>query len=479
MSRTSIHWVILLLLVNGCNTSVKPAGNSETYGGTDQAKLSLFQAQTDLKSSLTRLKNNEDTDALCRNTCASGLDPQVCATITGATPQQRTEVKTLILSTLTDAIAEVNRDPNSLLVVSDTSLAVNGNQVTAMTPFGTEGTISFYRADVLADSAALLRAVFGHEIYHKVMSQYGIFIKDYEPLPPHFPAANGSWQAVTLAGACLSAYNDSHRTHPDNTYQTVILRDSPYGYWRMNEAAGSTDILDYSGHGNFGVYEGDVTLAVAGPLTGNPDTAVQFTSVVGSGSAVPLRNDAKLTLKSASFFQASVGVTVEMWLKWGGRAGFSGMPMSFWPYLNVWLSAAPATAPVKLGFNTGDGDCFCFNVNDFVSSSGTRGLADQWVHMAVFFSNLGIPNNTVYINGQQMPLTQNGVFNNPSGIVANALSHASDSQGHPIIYLGGWGQDTYQTLNGAISQAAIYGTSLTGEQIRRHYQAGLGNFSAD
>lgn len=58
------------------------------------------------------------------------------------------------------------------------------------------------------------------------------------------------------------------------TYTAEVLADSPIGYWRLGEAAGTTAVDAGSGSHN-GTYVGSPTLGVAG-LVGDANTAVTF-----------------------------------------------------------------------------------------------------------------------------------------------------------------------------------------------------------
>lgn len=60
-------------------------------------------------------------------------------------------------------------------------------------------------------------------------------------------------------------------------YSAAVLADSPKGYWRQGEASGTT-MVDSSGNGHNGTYNGTVTLGATGLTSG--DTAATY----GGGS---------------------------------------------------------------------------------------------------------------------------------------------------------------------------------------------------
>ena len=61
------------------------------------------------------------------------------------------------------------------------------------------------------------------------------------------------------------------------TYPTVVLADSPAGYWRFDEPSGTT-ALDSSGHGNDGTYLNGPLLGQTGAFAGS-NTAVSFDGI--------------------------------------------------------------------------------------------------------------------------------------------------------------------------------------------------------
>ena len=58
------------------------------------------------------------------------------------------------------------------------------------------------------------------------------------------------------------------------TYESETLADSPIGYWRLGETAGSVQAVDASGNGNSGLYGGSVGFGSTGALTNNNDAAI-------------------------------------------------------------------------------------------------------------------------------------------------------------------------------------------------------------
>ena len=86
-------------------------------------------------------------------------------------------------------------------------------------------------------------------------------------------------------------------------YEGGVLLDGPVGYWRMGEQSGLA-MLDSSGNGNHGAYQGGVVLGQAGALAGDPDTAASFDGI----------NDFGLTPDSNSL-DVGDSFTIEGWIK--------------------------------------------------------------------------------------------------------------------------------------------------------------------
>jgi hypothetical protein len=76
------------------------------------------------------------------------------------------------------------------------------------------------------------------------------------------------------------------------TYEAEVLADSPTFYWRLGEASGAGSGADASGNGHGVTFLDAPTLGVPGLLTGDADTAAQFSNAstnvgVGSDYALP------------------------------------------------------------------------------------------------------------------------------------------------------------------------------------------------
>lgn len=60
-----------------------------------------------------------------------------------------------------------------------------------------------------------------------------------------------------------------------NAYYQAVMADSPYAYWRLGEASGTTAV-DSSGNGRDGTYTGTINYGIAGAVTSDTNTAISF-----------------------------------------------------------------------------------------------------------------------------------------------------------------------------------------------------------
>ena len=71
-----------------------------------------------------------------------------------------------------------------------------------------------------------------------------------------------------------------------DTYASYVLADGPTGYWRLNEAQGTTTMTDYAGGYNGTYVPANVDLGIEGPYGIAPDTAATFKQA-GVSASVP------------------------------------------------------------------------------------------------------------------------------------------------------------------------------------------------
>ncbi|MEA3078247.1 MAG: hypothetical protein QOF60_3155, partial [Actinomycetota bacterium] len=228
-------------------------------------------------------------------------------------------------------------------------------------------------------------------------------------------------------------------------YQDAVSADAPFGYWRLDELAG-TVAADSSGNGRNGTYVGAVALGAAGLIpTEGTNGAAGFT-----GGHVDLGT---LNLSLAA-------VTLEAWVK----------PQTFGassPYIDSIVGTETVddnnALLLRLGY---DGLTSRRGRPDFVTttrvgSPSTEAKAPSAVrgpgvvhHVVGVFDN---PTLTVYVDGVRV-----------------ATATASVSDGHALGNAAYWiaGNPLFgRYFDGVVDEVAIYDHALSADRVAAHYAA--------
>ncbi|MFN0027846.1 MAG: LamG-like jellyroll fold domain-containing protein [Acidimicrobiales bacterium] len=203
---------------------------------------------------------------------------------------------------LTTPWASVTKDPALLDKVSFTAAPVAGWQLwssgalTAATQNMVNGTTANYglileRAGGTDDKGYTWRSsLYSDPSFAPYLEVH--WVSDGVQVDPessvHANGADLTWQHYPGG---TSAYADS------------VFADTPLAYWRLDEPAGSTSVLDWSGNDNTGTVTGTVSFGVPGNLA-DLDTAATFNGSTGKSSATGVN-------------VANVSFTVEAWLRRG------------------------------------------------------------------------------------------------------------------------------------------------------------------
>jgi hypothetical protein len=217
------------------------------------------------------------------------------------------------------------------------------------------------------------------------------------------------------------------------SYQSVILADTPVGYWRLNDTDGVC--RDESGNALDGTYAGAVTTGEPGIPGGG--TCCHFDGAGGTYANVP-HNTA---LDVGDVF------SLEAW---------------------IWIPDPPNTN-TKVIVSKGDGN-WLFKVVG--PSDGRLFLTDQWVTEMVA-TNKKVPEGgwhhvVATKSGTSIHLYVDGV--DDTGGIAAAPAMANNTTPLQI------GTDTHQHANpwqGWLDEVAVYNYVLTPAQVKNHYDTGL------
>ena len=225
-----------------------------------------------------------------------------------------------------------------------------------------------------------------------------------------------------------------------NSFEAAIVDDGPEAWWRLDEPAGSTTMLDAMGRHD-GIYVGTgVTLGAGGVVSnGAPNTAVSFNGTDSFGD-VPYSQ----ALNAPEF-------TVEAWALLADQTADRGVVSSYdtSSHKGIFFKAnADGTGESDVGLN----DQYIW----YYSPMGNI-RAGRWTHLVTTFDNVdGMLN---YVNGKQVSgpfgdFVRNTKFNFLIGAVG------TNFQG-----IARW--------KGTLDEVAVYKKALTADQIQNHYVQAL------
>ena len=193
------------------------------------------------------------------------------------------------------------------------------------------------------------------------------------------PGQSISYEPQFIAGYTLREGSKVAVTIGDTetavSYVDDVSNDNPSGYWRLGEQGGTT-VFDLSGNALNGVYTGSPILGVAGALSGDSDSAVEWD---GSGDAVVVPHDPSL---------ASDHLTVELWLRPEAGLSSSDSPL---------MKTSNSSRRDGYGFYYSGGNLVFF-INDYSTVTVSTALSTgAWVHIAATY------------DGSHIRLFENGV----------------------------------------------------------------------
>lgn len=226
------------------------------------------------------------------------------------------------------------------------------------------------------------------------------------------------------------------------SYSASIVADAPEAWWRLDELAGSTNLVDAMGRHD-GVYVGTATLGAPGVESGGSDTAVTFDGATQSYGKVPY-----------SALLNSAAMTLECWAKTTVLTNTGLCPVStrastrggwFWTYpLGSWSG----------GKNIGGKTYYIPGPSGATGSSAI--IAGQWMHLVLTASSGTL---RCYVNGQ------NG---------GEYVDFDRNTSGPLIIGARGVTTSSVDELfNGSVDEVAVYTKALSQAQIQAHYVAAL------
>jgi len=229
-------------------------------------------------------------------------------------------------------------------------------------------------------------------------------------------------------------------------YVDVVDGLSPLGYWRLGESSGTT-VIDYS-NGYNGTYSGGVTLGATGNLAGDSDTAADFD---GSDGTVTIGPSADLLLTG--------DLSVSFWFN------ADSFPIGNTPEPLFTLTAdAASSGTAKLAELAVDKN------NDIVYTHeyGTNGGSEQ----TYIFSTANLSPDTWYNIALIRDSSAKDVYLYINDTLLDTYSYTTQPEGYTegTLNIGGY---TSTNFDGTIDEFAIFGSTLTSQNVSDIYDAAL------
>lgn len=214
-------------------------------------------------------------------------------------------------------------------------------------------------------------------------------------------------------------------------YREDTLALNPRAYWRLGELSG-TSALDETANANKALYNGTPTLGQAGPLVGDPNTAVLFNAAGNYCSA-----GTSTSLDVADSF------TYRHWIR---RASASGL-------LEILNSKGGGTIRLQI---SGTGALALVQVGASTLVTSTITITDTNWHHVVAVKD--VTRVEIWVDGV-----------NVTGTVSNLTATGNTS----TQFFGGTSGTSGNVVFGSLDEFAIFGYGLSATQIAADRNSGL------
>jgi large repetitive protein len=225
-------------------------------------------------------------------------------------------------------------------------------------------------------------------------------------------------------------------------YSATVRGDSPFLYWRLGEASGTT-AADSSGNGRSGLYQGSIVYSQTGAITGDANKAVRLAGTAPS--------DGYVTSQSTTAVVNPQTFSVELWFK-----------------------TASTTGGKLIGFGSSrTGSSGHYDRHVYMTNDGRLAFG-AWNGGPVAITTTGKYNNNLYhhvvatMSGGGMRLYVDGAL-----VGSNANSTAEAYNGYWRVggdTLTRWpNQPTSSYFKGTVDEAAVYSTALSAAQVSEHF----------
>jgi Concanavalin A-like lectin/glucanases superfamily len=234
---------------------------------------------------------------------------------------------------------------------------------------------------------------------------------------------------------------------PNGGYSQVVLDDTPWGYWKLNEIVGAT-AFDSSTKGFNGTYAAGVSIGGLGPDS-------PFNGFVASNNAAYFQGltTSYVSLPALNLNSANVTFTAWIYPTAATQTGATG--------LIFWRDSGGHSSGFGYANNGLD---LAYNWNDDSSlwpyDSGLNPPINQWSFVALVVTST---NATLYLYNNSEQLSVTNVHSQAPAAFSGTVRIGSDSLNSGV-----------RNFNGGICQVAIFKSSLNQNQINQLYNGATG-----
>jgi hypothetical protein len=237
------------------------------------------------------------------------------------------------------------------------------------------------------------------------------------------------------------------------TYRGEVLADSPVGYWKLDEAAGTT-MNDSSGNSYDGTYNNGFTLAQSPLITkGN---SVLFDGVAGTGATV---DGTHIPLQIAG------DVTLEAWVNLDGDIPFAQ---------NQHIVQCSGT---NSDASANDNFLYSMAIDDLTGAMYIFTESGLGVNQTVSSTHL-ITNGTHHIVIVRDATAKTVTFFD-NGVEYDTIVYATNADGGSLAKIRIADSAGAGETDGVVDEVAVYDSQLTNARILAHYNAGVEFPTAD
>jgi hypothetical protein len=239
-------------------------------------------------------------------------------------------------------------------------------------------------------------------------------------------------------------------------YSSVILTDTPIGYWRLGESSTAPVAADASGltPAHNGVYSRGVTPAAVGAVKDDPNTGAAFDGMTGFVDI--LGGAGAAGTSNANPFDLTSSFSLEAWVINNGPIESTTAAR----IITTRVLPPGTSGGYGLGVLAGTNNVrfTTFGVKDYDSAATNIPTDGNWHYLvAVLDSTFAL---TLYLDGEMTDFIQ-----------GTAPANQSPTDLHIGRNPVADGSLFYEAWNGSIAEVAVYNYELTAAQVTAHYQA--------